>query len=113
MKSVVERCLIDIEGDAASFRARFRFPADLEVFRGHFPGHPIVPGVFLLEAVRTAAERVLGPALRIVRVRDAKFTSIVEPDTILELQGSIIDNRCRAGWTGGSRVDIEFSGLDC
>jgi len=112
MKAVVESCLLDLEGDAAAFRARFRFPADLEVFRGHFPGHPIVPGVFLIEAVRIVAERIEGRALRIVRVRDAKITAVVEPDTTVEFAGSIASERCRAKWTGGSRIDIEFRGCD-
>ena len=113
MKTVVEGCLLDHAGDAAAFQARFRFPAELEVFEGHFPGHPLVPGVFLIEGVRVVAERILGKPLRIARVRDAKFVAIVEPDVTVELQGSITGARCRAEWTGGSRVDIEFGAADC
>ena len=108
MKSVVEGCLLECTGDAASFHAAFRFPADLEVLAGHFPGHPLVPGVFLIEAVRLAAERIVGRPLRIARVRDAKFVSIVEPDSIVEFTAVIDGMRCRAEWTGGTRVDLEF-----
>jgi 3-hydroxyacyl-[acyl-carrier-protein] dehydratase len=113
MKRVVESCLLELTGNAEAFEATFRFPADLEVFRGHFPGHPLVPGVFLIESVRVVAERILGEPLRITRVRDAKFTSIVEPDTTIAIRGSIADQRCRAALPGGSRVEIEFSGADC
>ena len=33
----------------------FRFPAGDPVFTGHFPGRPILPGVFQLEMARWAA----------------------------------------------------------
>jgi len=113
MKPVVESCLLEVTGNAEAFEATFRFPADLDVFRGHFPGHPIVPGVFLIESVRVAAERILGKPLQITRVRDAKFTAIVEPDTTVAISGSIAGQRCRAAWAGGSRVEFEFSAGDC
>jgi len=109
MKQVVESCLVAIEGDAASFRAQFLFPGELEVFAGHFPDRPLVPGVFLIEAVRVAAQKIRGGRLRIARIRDAKFLAIVEPDSPLEVTGSLTGNRCRADLTGGTRVDLEFS----
>lgn len=65
--------------------ATMRVPADHAVFRGHFPGMPLVPGVMLLEWVlREAAARLkLEPcALRIV---ETKFFHPLNPDQQADL----------------------------
>jgi len=68
------------EGDAGKgILAAFSFPAGLEVFGGHFPGHPVLPGVFQIEMVRTAAERALGDKLLIAAVEEAKFLREIKP----------------------------------
>ncbi len=84
MKDEVSRCLASWEGSAGRVRAVFRFPPDLPVFAGHFPGFPLVPGVFLLETVRLAAERATGKELRIAAVSEAKFTAPVGPGDTVE-----------------------------
>ena len=59
--------------------AAFMFPPELEIFSGHFPGRPIVPGVLELEMVRAAMERFTGSALRLLSVEKAKFLREVKP----------------------------------
>ena len=48
------------------------------MFRGHFPGNPIVPGVVLLDAVIANVELATG--CRINRVQQAKFQSVLRPN---------------------------------
>ena len=57
----------------------FRFPADDPVFAGHFPGNPILPGVFQLELTRMAAESVLKCPLTLREVSKAKFRLPISP----------------------------------
>jgi 3-hydroxyacyl-[acyl-carrier-protein] dehydratase len=57
----------------------FRFAPDDPVFAGHFPGRPILPGVFQLELVRMAAERMRPGPLTVGEIRKAKFQRPILP----------------------------------
>jgi len=80
-------------------------PAD-PVFRGHFPGEPIYPGVLLLETMaqlslclrhlceagREAAAAPNGPArVRLLRVVDAWFLAEVRPGDRIEIAARMIE----------------------
>lgn len=82
-------CLVDLEHGERVVRARFQFAEDLEVFRGHFPGRPLVPAVFLVEAVRLAGEGWAGRPLRLDVVSKAKFTGEVAPGADVDVDGEL------------------------
>lgn len=63
----------------------FNFDADDLTFAGHFPGHPILPGIFQLEIVRTAAEWILNGGLSVQEIAKAKFQRPILPGEILKL----------------------------
>lgn len=63
------------------------FAADHPVFAGHFPGHPIVPGVLLLDWAQAAIEAALGQS--VVALTEAKFHSPATPADVLELDFEI------------------------
>ena len=63
----------------------FDVPAGHPAFDGHFPGHPILPGVVLLAELIAAERAVSGGAVREWRVESAKFASPVAPGTRLTL----------------------------
>lgn len=68
-----------LDADSQSLNCRFLVPADLPVFRGHFPGVPIVPGVMQVGwAVELARAHglVTGPCTGIIT---AKFRRLVMP----------------------------------
>ncbi|PZO63559.1 MAG: hypothetical protein DI635_08110 [Pseudoxanthomonas suwonensis] len=50
---------------------RFTIPADHPSLPGHFPGHPVVPGVVLLDRVLQAIEQQHGglPTLQLPQVK--------------------------------------------
>jgi 3-hydroxyacyl-[acyl-carrier-protein] dehydratase len=67
------------DADAPSLNCSFLVPADLAIFRGHFPGVPIVPGVMQVGwAVELARAHglVTGPCTGIIT---AKFRRLVMP----------------------------------
>ena len=64
----------------------FRFAADDPVFAGHFPGNPILPGVFQLELARMAAESVLKCPLVLREVSKAKFRLPISPTETIRVE---------------------------
>lgn len=51
-----------------------------EVFRGHYPGFPILPGVSVLEScLRAASAHPPGSELRLTSVKSVRFASPVFP----------------------------------
>ena len=58
----------------------WRVPADHPAFAGHFPGHPIVPGVVLLDRAMQMAQSSCGGPLDGWQVSQVKFLSPCGPD---------------------------------
>jgi len=66
-----------VEGSVAEYR--LSVPADLPWFRGHFPGHPVLPGLLQVEWARQLAERDLYPNGGFQGLRSVKFQRLVHP----------------------------------
>ena len=96
MKEEVESCLVAEERSENGLRASFHFAPGLSVFEGHFPGLPIVPGVYLIETARIACEHVLSRSLRIAAVEAAKFTAEVGPGETVNVEASV--SSTAGGW---------------
>ena len=63
----------------------FRVPADFPFFEGHFPGHPILPGVVALGWLLAGAERFLGRNVEAAELLNVKFQVVVLPGADVEL----------------------------
>ena len=59
--------------------------ADHPAYAGHFPGHPILPGVVIVAEVLAAIERDTGRAASSWRIDNVKFISPVTPGMPLRL----------------------------
>lgn len=75
---------------------------DLDIFRGHFPGHPVLPGVILMEALAQAASICVlvqdgkeGSLGYLVGIDKAKFRHTVVPGDTVTLKGTITKNSSR------------------
>ena len=61
-------------------------PPDHPAFAGHFPGHPVVPGVVLLDEALSAIASAQGLEPRSWRLAAVKFQSPVAPGEPLVLR---------------------------
>lgn len=109
MKDQVQRSFVAIaNGPNGGVVATYQFTADLPVFIGHFPNAPIVPGVFLIESVRSAIERHRAAQFSIVSVDEAKFLGPVLPGDSVEVCAHIVQEhssiRCVADLRTGDAV---------
>jgi len=73
------RPLLDPDPAGGPFRGRRSFPADEPFFAGHFPGLPVVPGVFLLEAMAECVRAGLAENLRLRGATGVRFRRRIEP----------------------------------
>lgn len=58
---------------------------EAEVYKGHFPGQPIAPGVCLTQMVKEVSNTIAGKEMRLVDAQQIKFLAIVNPVTTPEL----------------------------
>ena len=87
-------------------------------FQGHFPGHPVMPGVLVVEALAQAGGLLtqlsrLGSSeedqlFYLVKIDNAKFSRMVVPGDRLELEVELKRQiRNMAQYVGTARVDGE------
>lgn len=75
-------------------------PETLLYFQGHFPGHPVLPGVVQLDWAVSLADRYLGTSIGAARHLQVKFREIIAP-------GGTVTLTLRRP-AGAARVSFEF-----
>ena len=85
---------IDLAG--RTIRTEARVPLASTIFEGHFPGHPLMPGVLLIEAMAQTAGWLVIAATQFTRmpflaaVKEAKLRTFVTPDQLLAIDGELV-----------------------
>lgn len=110
----------------SAIRAQTTLPKDLEVFKGHYPDYPIMPGVLLCEAVFQAGALLIAETLRnkeelkgvpvLTRILGAKFKREVRPGDRISIAASL-QERIGPAWflkgsvqvQGKTAVQVEFA----
>src|SRR6266446_5895004 len=75
-----------VELDDEHILAAYRFCADADYYRGHFPGNPITPGVLLLEAMAQAG--VVAHGIYLLGRADAQLLTLFT-DATVEFSGIV------------------------
>ena len=87
-----------VDGEApGAITARRHVPGDEPFFAGHFPAMPVVPGVFMVEALAECARRSLPRGATLASAPLVRFRRRVSPGDTLEFRVT------PAGTEGGRR----------
>ena len=65
---------------AEKYTIRISLNPQHEVYKGHFPGNPIAPGVCLTQMVKETVEHITGKQLMMASGDNLKFTAILNPE---------------------------------
>ena len=116
--------VLELTGE--SILAEKTIPADLDIFKGHYPDYPLMPGVLLCEAVFQAGALLVGELLKseqdrsgvpvLTRINGAKFKREVRPGDTIEIRAALKEQLGPAWFFKGSvrvggkvAVQVEFA----
>lgn len=66
-----------------------------DIFKGHFPGNPVTPGVCMMQIIKELSQEILGSSLFMTSSSNVKFMALINPDVHsvlrleLEISGSL------------------------
>ena len=107
-----------------SIRAEKTIPPDLDIFKGHYPDYPLMPGVLLCEAVFQAGALLIGEMIKeningvpvLTRIINAKFKREVRPGDTIEIRAALKEQLGSAWFLKGNvrvggkvAVQVEFA----
>ena len=69
-----------------SFIANISLNKDHDIFKGHFPGNPVTPGVCMMQIVKELTEEFTGKKLFLKSASNVKFMAIINPYETPNLQ---------------------------
>lgn len=54
--------------------------ADSDILKGHFPGHPVVPGACMLQTVKEVLSDAVKQPVRLKKADSLKFMRMIDPE---------------------------------
>jgi len=68
-----------VDEASGDIHGEFIFAPDFPAFAGHFPGHPVLPAIVQLAAVRVIVSATLGKRVIPLKIVRVKFKSMIGP----------------------------------
>ena len=50
------------------------------IFKGHFPGNPVTPGVCMMQIIKELSQEILGSSLILKSSSNVKFMALINPE---------------------------------
>jgi 3-hydroxyacyl-[acyl-carrier-protein] dehydratase len=106
----------NIEHVDGVIKATLSINANSPIFKGHFPGQPVVPGACMLQVVKDVLADALGYAIGLKKGDNLKFVGMIVPGgadvVFLEISYKLIEDsvNVNAKLSEGDRVCFKFQG---
>jgi 3-hydroxyacyl-[acyl-carrier-protein] dehydratase len=87
--------IVDLNLNELTIRAEATVPNPSTIFEGHFPGHPLMPGVLLIESMAQTSGWLIIARTRFERmpffaaIKDAKLRAFVTPGQVLSVTAKL------------------------
>ncbi|HWZ14956.1 MAG TPA: hypothetical protein VNW95_06925 [Mucilaginibacter sp.] len=78
-----------IEHQSNSVHAVLDVNKDSQIFKGHFPGQPVVPGACMLQIVKDVLETALNIRLQLKKAGHLKFVSMIDPEIVQKVNSEL------------------------
>lgn len=95
---LVDEVLEMVTGE--SIKTKFYVDPNREIFKGHFPEEPVLPGVYTVECMAQTADILLllkdnyaGKIPLFLGINNVKFLSKIKPDDTIEIMAKLIMER--------------------
>lgn len=110
----------DTQADGSTAIYHISLLPDCDVYRGHFPGKPVCPGVCNMETIKECAMHVTGKKLFISSIKQCRLTAVATPESCPSLEvrlkvvptenGYTIMATISSTQTGVHKVYMEYKG---
>jgi len=104
--------------DDNSINAEITFNEEHDIFKGHFPNNPIVPGVIQVQIIKDIAEKGLKKKLLLSNSKNIKFLNFINPlkdkPVLLSLNFEVLENtsiKVNSQIYSEDNVFIKFNGI--
>lgn len=79
--------IISLENSADSkYEAVILINEEHDIFQGHFPGNPIMPGVCMMQIIKELTEQITESSLFMQSLSNVKFMALINPFQTPELR---------------------------
>ena len=108
--------VMQMDMEDALVKAVLELNAGHNIFKGHFPGTPVVPGVCMMQLVKEMVEMATGAPVLLAKADSIKFLSVIDPviNSIVQITLSfrMSDDAVEvsAGISSGETVCCKFKG---
>lgn len=91
--------IIDRHSDGMSAVYRIAFLPGCDVYRGHFPGRPVCPGVCNIGMIKECAMMLTGKRLWISTIKQCRLTAVATPAVCPEVNVAVSVSPTDGGFT--------------